>query len=66
MFWWLDRFSAGAYSRGFDANPLQMADEPAVDCYSQAEDDGLFRTNQLVDGVIAGIVSEPGYELVAR
>ena len=48
--------STGALSRGLHASPLEMAIQSAVAC-SEAKDDGLFVSWQLMECVLVWVVS---------
>ena len=56
MFWCLVRLSTGALCGGFYANPLEMAIQSAVAC-SEAKDDGLLVSRQLMERVLVWVVS---------
>ena len=56
MFWCLVRLSTGALSRGLYANPLEMPIQSAVAC-SEAKDDGLLVSWQLMECVLVWVVS---------
>ena len=56
MFWCLVRLSTGALSGGLYANPLEMAIQSAVAC-SEAKDDGLLVSCQLMERVLVWVVS---------
>ena len=56
MFWCLVRLSTGALCGGFYANPLEMAIQSAVAC-SEAKDDGLLVSRQLMEHVLVWVVS---------
>ena len=56
MFWCLVRLSTGALCGGLYANPLQMAIQSAVTC-SEAKDDGLLVSRQLMERVLVWVVS---------
>ena len=56
MFWCLVRLSTGALSGGLYANPLEMAIQSAVAC-SEAKDDGLLVSCQLMKYVLIWVVS---------
>ena len=56
MFWSLVRLSTGALSRSLYANPLEMAIQSAVAC-SEAKDDGLLVSWQLMECVLVWVVS---------
>ena len=56
MFWCLVRLSTGALCGGLYANPLEMAIQCAVAC-SEAKDDGLLVSCQLMECVLVWVVS---------
>ena len=56
MFWCLVGLSTGALSGRLYANPLEMAIQSAVAC-SEAKDDGLFVSWQLMECVVVWVVS---------
>ena len=56
MFWCLVRLSTGALCGGLYANPLEMAILSAVAC-SEAKDDGLLVSRQLMERVLVWVVS---------
>ena len=56
VFWCLVRLSTGALCGGLYANPLEMAIQPAVAC-SEAKDDGLLVSRQLMERVLVWVVS---------
>ena len=56
MFWCLVRLSTGALCGGLYANPLEMAIQSAVAC-SEAKDDGLLVSRQLMERVLVWVVS---------
>ena len=56
MFWCLVCFSTEALSGGLYANPLEMAIQSAVAC-SEAKDDGLLVSWQLMECVLVWVVS---------
>ena len=56
MFWTLVRLSTGALSGDLYANPLEMAIQSAVAC-SEAKDDGLLVSWQLMECVLVWVVS---------
>ena len=56
MFWCLVRLSTGALSGGLYAYPLEMAIQSAVAC-SEAKDDGLLMSWQLMECVLVCVVS---------
>ena len=56
MFWCLVRLSTGALCGGLYANPLEMAVQSAVAC-SEAKDDGLLVSRQLMERVLVWVVS---------
>ena len=56
MFWCLVRLSTGALSGGLYASPLEMAIQSAV-AYSEAKDDGLLVSWQLMECVLVWAVS---------
>ena len=56
MFWCLVRLSTGALCGGLYANPLEMAIQSAVAC-SEAKDDGLLVSCQLMERVLVWVVS---------
>ena len=56
MLWCLVRLSTGALSGGLYANPLEMAIQSAVAC-SEAKDDGLLVSCQLMERVLVWVVS---------
>ena len=59
MFSCLVCLSLGALSRGLDVNPLEMAIQSAVTC-SEAKDDGLLVSRQLVWPLISSFALEDG------
>ena len=68
MFWCLVRLSTGTLSGGLCANPLEMAVQSAVAC-SEAKDDGLSVSWQLMECVLVWVVSsslavEDGFLLI--
>ena len=68
MFWCLVRLSTGTLSGGLYTNPLEMAIQSAVAC-SEAKDDGLFVSWQLMECVLVWVVSsslavEDGFLLI--
>ena len=68
MFWCLVRLSTGALCGGLYANPLEMTVQSAVTC-SEAKDDGLLVSWQLMECVLVWVVSaslavEDGFLLV--
>ena len=56
MFWCLVRLSTGALSGGLYAKPLEKAIQSAVAC-SEAKDDDMLVSWQLMDCVLAWVVS---------
>ena len=56
MFWCLVRLSTGTLSGGLYAIPLEMAIQSAVAC-SEAKDDGLLVSWQLMECVLVWVVS---------
>ena len=56
MFWCLVRLSTGALCGGLYTNPLEMAIQSAVAC-SEAKDDGLLVSCQLMERVLVWVVS---------
>ena len=56
IFWCLVRLSTGALSGGLYANPLEVVIQCAVDC-SEAKDDGLLVSWQLMECVLVWVVS---------
>ena len=56
MFWCLVRLSTWALSRGLYTSPLEMAIQSAVAC-SEAKDDGLLVSWQLMECVLVWVVS---------
>ena len=54
MFWCFAHLSTGALS--LYANPLEMAIQSAVAC-SEAKDDGLLMSSQLMERVLVWVVS---------
>ena len=56
MFWCLVRLATGALSGGLYANSLEMAIQSAVAC-SEAKDDGLLVSWQLIECVLVWVVS---------
>ena len=54
MFWCLVRLSTGALCGGLYASPLEMAIQSAVAC-SEAKDDGLLVSCQLMERVLVGL-----------
>ena len=56
MSWCLVRLSTGALCGGLYANPLEMAIQSAVAC-SEAKDDGLLVSRQLMERVLVWVVS---------
>ena len=56
MFWCLVRLSTEALCGGLHANPLAMAIQSAVAC-SEAKDDGLLVSCQLMERVLVWVVS---------
>ena len=56
MFWCLVRLSTGALCGGLYPNPLEMAIQSAVAC-SEAKDDGLLVSCQLMERVLVWVVS---------
>ena len=56
MFWCLVRLSTGALCGGVYANPLEVAVKSAVAC-SEAKDDGLLVSCQLMERVLVWVVS---------
>ena len=68
MFWCLVRLFTGALSGGLYANPLEIAIQSAVAC-SEAKEDGLLASWQLMDCVLVWVVSsslavEDGFLLI--
>ena len=56
MFWCLVRLSTGALCGGLYASPLEVAIQSAVAC-SEAKDDGLLVSCQLMERVLVWVVS---------
>ena len=56
MFWCLVRLSTVALCEGLYANRLEMAIQSAVAC-SEAKDDGLLVSRQLMERVLVWVVS---------
>ena len=56
MFWCLVLLSTGALCGGLYANPLEVAIQSAVAC-SEAKDDGLLVSCQLMERVLLWVVS---------
>ena len=56
MFWCLVRLSTGALRGGLYTNPLELAIQSAVAC-SEARDDGLLVSWQLMERVLVLVVS---------
>ena len=56
MFWCSVRLSTGALCGGLYSNPLEMAIQSAVAC-SEAKDDGLLVSCQLMERVLVWVVS---------
>ena len=70
MFWCLVHLSTGALSRGLYSSPFEMAFQSAMAC-SEAKDDGLLVSWQLMECVLVWVVSsslavEDGFLLIMQ